>query len=117
MKTSGNGDVAFTLVLSRGQGESGTAVDFKAGGVGFEAAWQKLLPTLTEADFQEWRDQRDWTARKYAMWKRGELMPSQKPNCIIPCPCGARFDSHDPEGSYVHRGHIYAVQAADGIRR
>jgi hypothetical protein len=24
-----------------------------------------------EADFQAWRDQRDWTDRKYAMWERG----------------------------------------------
>jgi hypothetical protein len=40
----------------------------------------KVFTTRTEADFQAWRDQRDWTARKYAMWERGELMPSQKPN-------------------------------------
>ena len=33
-----------------------------------------LLPNRTEADFQEWRDQRDWTARKYAMWERGEKL-------------------------------------------
>jgi hypothetical protein len=65
-----------------GQGESGTAVDFEAGRVAFEAAWQRLLPALTEASFQEWRDQRDWTARKYAMRQRGELMPTQKPNSI-----------------------------------
>jgi hypothetical protein len=31
------------------------------------------------ADFQAWRDERDWTARKYAMWETGERMPSQKP--------------------------------------
>ena len=24
------------------------------------------------ADYQAWRDHRDWTARKYAMWERGE---------------------------------------------
>jgi hypothetical protein len=33
------------------------------------------------------------------------------------CPCGERFDSHDPAGSYVHREHIYAAQTVDGIRR
>jgi hypothetical protein len=71
----------------------------------------------TEADFQEWRDQRDWTARKYAMWERGEKMPSQIPTSMMGCPCGERFDSHDPAGSYVHRGHIYAAQSAVGIRR
>jgi hypothetical protein len=33
-----------------GQGESGTAVDFDHARAGFEAAWQRLLPTGTEAD-------------------------------------------------------------------
>jgi hypothetical protein len=83
----------------------------------FDAAWKALLPTLTEADFQRWRDARDWTAKKYAMWERGELLPSQKPSSWMGCPCGERFDSHDPAGSYVHREHIYAAQAVDGIRR
>jgi hypothetical protein len=100
-----------------GQGESGTAADFETSRVEFETAWQRLLPMLTEASFQDWRDQRNRTALKYAMWARGERMPTQKPNSIMPCPCGARFDSHDPGGSYVHRRHIYAAQAADGIRR
>ena len=49
------------------------------------------------------------------MWKRGELLPSQKPNSMMGCPCGERFDSHDPAGSLAHRRHIYAAQAADGI--
>jgi hypothetical protein len=75
-----------------------------------------FLGQRTEADYHAGRDQRDWTARKYAMWERGELQPSQKPNSMG-CPCGARFDSHDPVGSYVHRKHIYAAQAIDGIRR
>jgi hypothetical protein len=97
-----------------GQGESGTAVDFETCRAEFEAAWQRLLRTRTEANCQEWRDQRDWTAKKYAMWARGELMPSQRPNSMMTCPCGQRFDSHDPAGSYEHRSHIYAAQSADG---
>ena len=32
-------------------------------------------------------------------------------------PWGEFFDSHDPEGSYVHRRHIDAARATDGIRR
>jgi hypothetical protein len=51
------------------------------------------------------------------MWARGELLPSQKPNTMMRCPCGERFDSHDPAGSYVHRQHIYERQAVGGIRR
>jgi hypothetical protein len=42
----------------------------------FEAAWRLFLAKRTEADFQAWRDQRDWTERKYAMWQRGERMPT-----------------------------------------
>jgi hypothetical protein len=41
----------------------------------FEAAWAILLSKRTEADFQEWRDQRDWTAEKYRRFDRGERMP------------------------------------------
>jgi hypothetical protein len=52
------------------------------------------------------------------MWAAGEKLPSQKPSSLMRCPCGVAFDSHDPDGSYVHRGHIYyAGQAADGIPR
>jgi hypothetical protein len=31
-------------------------------------------------------------------------------------PCGVKFDSYDPADSLVDRGHIYAAQAAEGIR-
>jgi hypothetical protein len=98
------------------EGSSGTAATFDDARAAFEVAWQALLPRKTEADFQAWRDQRDWTARKYAMWERGELMPFQKPNSVMECPCGARFDSHDPAGSYEHRRHIFAAQSAYGAR-
>ena len=51
--------------------------------------------------------------RKYAMWERGELLPSQKPSPLMTCPCGEVFDSHNPEGSYVHREHITAALPGD----
>jgi hypothetical protein len=60
-----------------GQGESGTAVDFDLARAGFEAAWQRMLPTLTEANFQEWRNQRAWTAWKYAMHDASLPLPTQ----------------------------------------
>jgi hypothetical protein len=38
----------------RGQRESGTAIDLETCRIEFEAAWQRLLPTFTEAGFQGW---------------------------------------------------------------
>jgi len=62
--------------MEPGQSLNGTAAYFGQARNCFELAWQRILATLTEANFQEWRDQRDRTARKYAMWDRGERLPS-----------------------------------------
>jgi hypothetical protein len=87
----------------------GTALDFFTVRREFEAAWRDLSATKTEADYQEWRDQRDRIARKYASWARGEKPPP--PTSVMRCICGVSFDSHKPTESYDHRGHIYAAQA------
>jgi hypothetical protein len=96
---------------------SGTGVAFDEARADFEAAWRVFSVRRTEADYQAWRDNRDWHVRKRAMWAAGEPLPSQKPNSMMRCPCGETFDSHDPPGSYIHRRHIYTAQAADRIRR
>ena len=75
----------------------------------FEKAWAVFLSKRTEADFQEWRDQQEWTERKYAMRERGERMPSQKPSSLMTCPCGQVFDSHRPEQILIHVPHISAA--------
>jgi hypothetical protein len=100
-----------------GEYQSGTAATFDKARADFEAGWRVFLSNRTEADFQEWRDQRDWTARKYAMWERGERMPSQLPNSLMRCPCGETFDSHCLEHTLTHVPHITAAHVADGIRR
>jgi hypothetical protein len=74
----------------------------------FEDAWRVFLSKRTEADFQAWREERDWTTRKYAMWERGERMPSQKPSSLMTCRCGQVFDSHRFEDTLVHVPHISA---------
>jgi hypothetical protein len=79
---------------------SGTAASFEEARDAIGAAWAKLKPLIKPED----RRQRDWTAQKYAMWERGELMPSQRPNSMMTCPCGERFDSHDPAGSPMFQG-------------
>jgi hypothetical protein len=83
----------------------------------FEAAWSVFLSRRTEADFQAWRDNRDWHARKRAVWAKGELLPSQKSSSIMRCPCGERFDSHCLDHNLIHVPHITVARQTDGIRR
>src|SRR5260221_11098981 len=99
-----------------GECASGVAATFDQARAGFEQAWRVFLSKRTEADFQEWRDQRDWTARKYAMWKAGEKLPSQKPCSLMRCPCGETFDSHRLEHTVIHVPHITEAQRAHEIR-
>jgi hypothetical protein len=93
----------------RGEHLHGTASDFFTARREFEIAWRELSATKTEADYQAWRDRRDRTAEKYAMWARGEKPPP--PSSMMRCVCGVRFDSRRPAESYDHRLHIYAAQA------
>jgi hypothetical protein len=65
-----------------GECTSGITETFEEARAGFEAAWRLFLSNRTEADFQAWRDQRDWTARKCGMWARGERQPSQMPSSL-----------------------------------
>jgi hypothetical protein len=83
----------------------------------FEGAWRRLQSAVTEADFQAWRDQRDWTAWKYAVWERGEKLPSQYPSSLMTCPCGETFDSHRLEHTLIHVPHITKAHQANEICR
>jgi len=83
----------------------------------FEAAWSNLLPNIPGSAFEEWRHDRDWRAEMKAMRASGEKLESEMPSTLMRCPCGTVFDSWKPAESYSHRRHIYAAQAADGIRR
>lgn len=51
---------------------SGTAETFESARAAFMAAWAVFLSKRTEDDFEAWRQERDWTARKCAAWERGE---------------------------------------------
>ena len=68
-----------------GEHTNGTAEKFEAARADFEAAWSVLLSKRTEADFQAWRDLRDWTAEKYRRFDRGERMPPdwQPPHAAV----------------------------------
>jgi hypothetical protein len=84
----------------------------------FEAAWRDYLPKRTEADFQKWRDQRDRTAHKYALWDAGKQLPPNewepgKPcSYYLKCACGEIFNSHRPEENLVHVPHMTAAQSS-----
>src|SRR6202022_319004 len=48
-----------------GECTNGSAPTFDQARADFERAWVVFLSNRTEADFQAWRDQRDWTERKH----------------------------------------------------
>jgi hypothetical protein len=95
--TSIDGDGPAAFILAATQANTITAATFEETRADFEAAWNVLLPTRTEADFRVWRDQRDWTARKYAMRERSEPMKS-----MMTCLYGQNFDSHRLRENLVH---------------
>jgi len=86
-----NWTCGFYPASERGQLERGIAADFITARAAFEAAWQNLLPTLTESDFQEYRLERALRASKYAMWDAGCRLPTQLPDGRSRCFCGAEI--------------------------
>jgi hypothetical protein len=100
-----------------GEHQSGTADSFDEARADFRRAWEAFLSKRTEADFQAWRDQRDWTERKYALWNAGKKLepPSYGPGkpCsrFRRCPCGEIFDMHGPSEVLVHVPHITAAES------
>jgi hypothetical protein len=78
-----------------GEIENGTGATYEEARERFTAAWERLLPRKTEADFQEWRDFRDWTAWKYAMRTARCPLPTAAANGRSRCFCGAEIDMKD----------------------
>jgi hypothetical protein len=99
----------FYPVSHRGQSADGTARSFKAARCDFAVAWRALLPTLTEADFTEYRRQRAWTAWMYAMWDTGHKLPTQRPDLRSRCFCGEAIDSRSTE-RHVYSCHMEVAE-------
>jgi hypothetical protein len=53
-----------------GDDRHGTAANFEAARLAFEAAWREYLPKRSDVDFEEWRQDEAWHAAKYARWDR-----------------------------------------------
>ena len=83
------------LGSGRGQGKRGIAADFNSARAAFEADWIRLLPTLTESDFQEYRHHRASQAWKRAMWAAGLPLPTQTSDDRARCFCGAIITNAD----------------------
>jgi hypothetical protein len=85
---------------------AGSAPDFERARADFEAAWRVFSANRTEADYQAWRDDRDHTAWKHAMWDAGMKMPTQTPDGIARCFRGATIDIAGVEQHVraAHRG-------------
>lgn len=71
-----------------GEHRSGIAATFDAARAGFQAAWEALARTRTEADYEAWRRQRDWTAWKDQMHDLALPLPTQRAEGIARCFCG-----------------------------
>jgi hypothetical protein len=106
-----------------GECNSSTSASFDEARADFEAAWRVFLSRRTEADFQAWREQRDWTERKYALWDAGKRLepPSYglgKPySRFMKCLCGEIFDMRGTEEVVTHVPHVSAAKALGRQKR
>jgi hypothetical protein len=96
----------FQPGCDQGEQKHGIGKNFEEARLGFQAAWEKLLPKKTEAHFELWRQNRDQTAWKYRMWEEKCRMPSQTTDGRSQCFCGewitqASIPKHVRE---AHRG-------------
>jgi hypothetical protein len=87
---------------------SGTAASFDQARADFEEAWRVFLANRTEADFDEYRKHRAWTACKYAMWDPGCKLPTQLASGRSSCFCGAVIDIKGMS-QHVHVVHMEAA--------
>jgi hypothetical protein len=87
---------------------SGTAVNFDQARDDFEEAWRVFLANRTEADFDEYRKHRAWTAWKYAMSDSGCKLPTQVGGGQSRCFCGAVIDIKGMS-QHVHVAHMEAA--------
>jgi hypothetical protein len=103
---NGNGAAAFYPGSEPGDCTSGTAASFDEARGDFELAWLVFLANRTEADFDEHRKHRAWTAWKYAMWDSGCKLPTQLASGQSRCFCGAVIDikGHEPARPYRPHG-------------
>jgi len=82
-----------------GEHRGGIAETFDEARAAFQFAWQDLVATLSEADYEAWRRQRDWTTWKDRMHALALPLPMQRSEGVAHCFCGevvtnATLDAH-----------------------
>ena len=82
----------------------GETSDFATAHAAFSAAWKVFSPKRTDAEFEAWRRQKQWTANKYALWDAGYC--NKLGRGPVQCSCGAMFDPSIHEETMAHIGHI-----------
>ncbi|WIW44497.1 hypothetical protein ML401_23755 [Bradyrhizobium sp. 62B] len=82
-----------------GNRSHGTADTFELARDAFDRAWTELAPTITEADYDRWREERDFTAWKQRMWDMKLPLPTQASDGHARCFCG---DAIDISGMHAH---------------
>jgi hypothetical protein len=75
-----------------GNRHHGTADTFELAREAFERSWRQLAPTLTEADYDRWRAERDFSAWKHRMWDMKLALPTQTSDGRARCFCGETID-------------------------
>jgi hypothetical protein len=91
--------------MEPGTHRRGTAATFEEARAGFEEAWHDILPTLSEAAFDDIRYHTASTAWKYAMWDAGCKMPTQTRDDRSKCFCGAEITNKSIE-AHIRAAHM-----------
>ena len=100
-----------------GESKAGTAASFDDARAEFQKAWDRLAPKKTEAHFELWRRQRDFTAWKDRMHDENRMhdekkpLPTQRTDGRAQCFCGT-----DITNALVDR-HIHGPPAPDAPPR
>jgi hypothetical protein len=95
----------FYPASHRGLRADGMAKSFDEARTAFEAAWHRLLPEVTEADFDEHRRYHAFDVWKRTMWDTGCKLPTQVADGRSRCFCGKEIDIADVE-RHVYEAHM-----------
>jgi hypothetical protein len=95
-----------------GECTTGTAATFDKARADFGRAWEVFLSERTDADFQAWRNQRDWTAEKYRRFDPGRANAAR----LETARAAALTEPYFPRGRQLSRPFTGWIAPACGWR-